>query len=210
MALLASHRADAAVHDVVYALVDDSMWKNLNLSIGATFILPTVDGYSTHFIVAGRVHNIPGVYDSPGAYGLLFDYSSYATVYAKDTGGTLPPNYVWLSTRSDATSLASVRHAFPRLQDRRAIINSMQTDPLHINVLNMLSIGVATALLLALVGTLFSAWLNATGRLTNFAVLRALGMAPRHIAAVWHWPGLLPDPADQTGTLCHRLHREHQ
>ncbi len=51
----------------------------------------------------------------------------------------------------------------------------------------MLGIGVATALLLALVGTLFSAWLNATGRLTNFAVLRALGMAPRHIAAVLLW-----------------------
>ncbi len=187
MALLASHRADAASHDVVYALVDDSMWNSMNLSIGATFILPTADGYSTHFIVAGRVHNIPGVYDSPDTSGLLFDYQSYATVYAKDTGGTLPPNYVWLSTRSDATSLASVRGAFPRLQDRRAIINSTQTDPLHINILNMLGIGVATALLLALVGTLFSAWLNATGRLTNFAVLRALGMAPRHIAAVLLW-----------------------
>ncbi|HEX6483283.1 MAG TPA: FtsX-like permease family protein [Ktedonobacteraceae bacterium] len=187
MTLLASHRADAAAHDVVYALVDDSMWKSLNLPVGATFILPTVDGYSTHFIIAGRVHSIPGVYDSPDAYGLLFDYQSYATVYAKDTGGTLPPNYAWLSTRSDAASLASVRHAFPMLQDRRAIIDSIQTDPLHINVINMLGIGVVTALLLALVGTLFSAWLNATGRLTNFAVLRALGMAPRHIAAVLLW-----------------------
>ena len=187
MALLAAHRADAASHDVVYALVDDGMWNNMNLSIGATFILPTVDGYTTHFIVAGRVHSIPGVYDSPDTYGLLFDYQSYATVYAKDTAGTLPPNYVWLSTRSDAASLASVRQAFSRLQDRRAIIDHTQTDPLHINVLNVLGIGVATALLLALVGTLFSAWLNATGRLTNFAVLRALGMAPRHIATVLLW-----------------------
>jgi hypothetical protein len=187
MALLASHRTDATTHDVVYAIVDDNMWNKMDLSIGATFILPTVDGYSTHFIVVGRVHDIPGVYDAPGAFGLLFDYQSYSSVYAKDTGGTLAPNYVWLSTRSDATSLASVRHAFPRLQDRRAIISTMQTDPLHINVLNMLGIGVATALLLALVGTLFSAWLNATGRLTNFAVLRALGMAPRHIASVLLW-----------------------
>jgi ABC-type lipoprotein release transport system permease subunit len=187
MALLVSHRADAAAHDVVYTLVDDNTWKDLNLSIGATFILPTVDGYSTHFIIAGRVHNIPGVYDTPGTDGLLFDYQSYATVYAKDTGGTLSPNYVWLRTRDDAASLASVRHAFPDLQDRRAIISNMQDDPLHINILNMLGIGVTTALLLALVGTLFSAWLNAGGRLTSFAVLRALGMAPRQIAAVLLW-----------------------
>ncbi len=58
---------------------------------------------------------------------------------------------------------------------------------MHINILNMLGIGVITALLLALVGTLFSAWLNAGGRLTSFAVLRALGMAPRQIAAVLLW-----------------------
>ena len=63
----------------------------------------------------------------------------------------------------------------------------MQGDPLHINVIGALGSGVATALLLALVGTLFSAWLNASGRLTNFAVLRALGMAPRQIAAVLLW-----------------------
>ncbi|HKV58587.1 MAG TPA: FtsX-like permease family protein [Ktedonobacteraceae bacterium] len=188
MALLVSHRADAATHDVVYALVDDGMWKSLGLSTGSSFILPTSDGFNTHFIVAGRVHSIPGVYDSPSNYGLLVDYQSYATAYAKDSGGgTLSPNYAWLQTRSDAASLASVRHAYPTLQDRRALIDTLQKDDLHINITGLLGAGVITALLLALAGTLFSAWLNVSNRLTSFAILRALGMAPSKIAAVLLW-----------------------
>jgi ABC-type lipoprotein release transport system permease subunit len=188
MALLVSHRTDAATHDVVYALVDDGMWKSLGLSIGSSFIVPTSDGFNTHFIVAGRVHSIPGVYDGTFSYGMIVDYQSYATAYTKDSGGgTLSPNYVLLQTHSDAASLASVRNAYPALQDRRAILDTLQKDDLRINITGLLGAGVVTALLLALAGTLFSAWLNASNRLTSFAILRALGMAPGKIAAVLLW-----------------------
>jgi ABC-type antimicrobial peptide transport system permease subunit len=164
------------------------MWKSLGLSIGSSFILPTSDGFNTHFIVAGRVHFIPGEYDNTFEYGLIVDYQSYAMAYTRDSGGgTLSPNYVWLQTRSDAASLASVRHAYPSLQDRRAILDTLQKDDLHVNIIGLLGAGVATALLLALAGTLFSAWLNASNRLTSFAILRALGMAPGKIAAVLLW-----------------------
>ncbi len=188
MALLISHRADASTHDVVYTLVDDNMAKSLGLSTGSSFIVPTSDGFNTHFIVAGTVHSIPGVYDDAFTYGMIVDYQSYATAYAKDSGGgTLSPNYVWLQTHSDAASLASVRKAYPSLDDQRAILDTLQKDDLRINITGLLGAGIATALLLALAGTLFSAWLNASNRLTSFAILRALGMAPGKIAAVLLW-----------------------
>lgn len=188
MAPLVRHRADAAAHDVVYAIVDDAAAKGLNLSVGSSFILRTVDGFNTHVIVAAIVHAIPGVYSDQGGFDFLVDYQSYATAYTKDSGGgMLAPNYAWLQTRSDAASLASVRKAYPMLQDRRAILNTMQSDPLHVNLESLLGAGIAVGLLLALAGTLFSAWLNASGRLTSFAVLRALGMIPRKIAAVLLW-----------------------
>ena len=188
MALLAAHRADAAAHDVVYVIVDDTTAKGLNLSVGSSFIQPTFDNFNTHFIVAAIVHAIPGVYSDSEDFGLLVDYQSYTTAYTKDSGGgTLAPNYAWLQTRGDAASLASVRRAYPMLQDRRASLATLQSDPLHINVMSLLGAGIVVGLLLALAGTLFSAWLNASGRLTSFAVLRALGMAPRKIAAVLLW-----------------------
>jgi ABC-type antimicrobial peptide transport system permease subunit len=188
MALLVAHRAGAAAHDVVYVIVDDTTAKGLNLSVGSSFIQPTFDNFNTHFIVAAIVHAIPGSFSDSENYGLLDDYQSYANTYTKDSGGgTLAPNYAWLQTRSDATALASVRKAYPMLQDRRAMLNTLQSDSLHINLVSLLGAGIAVGLLLALAGTLFSAWLNASGRLTIFAVLRALGMVPRKIATVLLW-----------------------
>ncbi len=188
MSLLASHRADASARDVVYAIVDDTTAKAMSLSVGSSFIIPTSDGFNTHMIVAAIVHAIPGMYTDGENFGFLVDYQSYTTVYTKDSGGgTISPNFAWLQTRSDAASLASARKAYPTLEDRRAVLDELQSDALHINLISLLGAGVVVGLLLALAGTLFSAWLNASGRLTSFAVLRALGMIPRKIAAVLLW-----------------------
>jgi ABC-type antimicrobial peptide transport system permease subunit len=50
-----------------------------------------------------------------------------------------------------------------------------------------LLIGAATALLLALIGIWVGSWLNARGRLVNFAVLRALGATPSQMRAMLVW-----------------------
>ena len=189
MAALIAHRQDATNNDTVYTLIDDTMAKQ-GLTTGSSFILPTTDGYKIHFVVLGQIHAIPGIYDGSyrfSEFGILCDYTSYATAYAKNSGNTLEPNMVWLKTQDDAASLNSVRHAFPTLQDRRALIDAAEANPLYVNVTGVLYLGIATTLLLALPGTLFLSWLNASGRLTNFAVLRALGMAPRQIATVLLW-----------------------
>ena len=51
----------------------------------------------------------------------------------------------------------------------------------------MLALGAATALLLAVVGDLIASWLSVHSRLTNFAVLRALGASSRQIAGTLAW-----------------------
>jgi ABC-type antimicrobial peptide transport system permease subunit len=190
IALLKSHRADATQGNTVYAIIDEAMAKAENLQVGSPFILPTSDGYSIHYKVAAIIHYIPGVYgNSIGSIvdGLLCDYQSYATVYQQNSGVSLDPNMVWLKTGEDDASLKSVRAAFPELQDRRANLLNAETNPLYVNVDGMFYLGIATALLLALLGTLFFSWVNTSGRLTNFAVLRALGMRPRQIATVLFW-----------------------
>jgi ABC-type antimicrobial peptide transport system permease subunit len=191
MSLLVTHRSDALNNDTLAVIADDAMVQTQHFSVGSSFILPTSDGYSMHAVVVGLVHALPGTYDSNGAFptevGLLCDYQSYAAVYAKNSSNTLDPNFVWLKTGSDSASLNSVHQAYPTLQDRHALIASDQANPLYINVIGVLDLSIATALLLALIGVLFLAWLNASGRLTNFSVLRALGMVPRQIAAVLLW-----------------------
>jgi len=210
MVQLRAARSSATVQDYVPVFVDDATWQAMRLSPGARISMQP-PGYSTQdmtFLVIGHVHLLPGVYDSyqgggfSGNGGLLADYQSYAAVYNHDlafssiTGHapTATPNAVWLATRDDATSLASVRKALgsgdlalSALQDYRQSINDQRTNPLQIDLANTLLIGAATALLLALIGIWTGSWLNARSRLVNFAVLRALGTTPRQLRAMLVW-----------------------
>ena len=89
--------------------------------------------------------------------------------------------------RAFAARLSSGDLALGSLQDFRQNIDNQRNNPLQIDIANTLLIGAATALLLALIGIWAGSWLNARGRLVNFAVLRALGSTPRQIRSMLVW-----------------------
>lgn len=192
MTRLSSQRNAAIAGAQVPAIVDEATWNALNLSNSPTFLLPFTDGTIT-FIAIAKVPYLPPVNDK----GILVDYTSFAQVYSavsQNPNGFIPLNSLWLSTKDDATSLASVRSLLSTcclgvspLIDRRALISSLQQEPLYLDLIGILTLGAATALLLALLGNLLSSWLNARSRLINFAILRALGAASRHVASVLTW-----------------------
>ena len=106
----------------------------------------------------------------------------------------MPVNWLLLHTRDDAASLNSVRAALNTLElhlndmsDRRVLIDTLHTDPLTLTLEGILSVGTVATLLLALLGDLLASWSSARTRLTNFAVLRALGTSPRQVASVLTW-----------------------
>ena len=73
------------------------------------------------------------------------------------------------------------------LLDRRQTVANATRDALCIDLLSVLAIAAGTALMLALVGILLGSWLSARTRLTNFALLRALGSEPAQLASVLLW-----------------------
>jgi ABC-type lipoprotein release transport system permease subunit len=201
MMQLSARRLPASSTGPIPAIVDDSLWQALNLSPGARFSLNDEKG-QLPFIAIAHVQHIPTINDSTlvrggGAYtapaGMLVDYQSYNHVYMKLFGVSVPMNYYWLRSRDDPASLASVRQALTPFSpnthffDRRAMLADLQNDPLYLNLVGILDIGAITVLLLALVGALFASWSNARTRLAHFAVLRALGTAPRQVAGVLSW-----------------------
>ena len=196
MAQLKAHQADASSRHVVYALVDAATWQRLHLSSGEQFSLPLDgDGLAhANFVALAPISYVPGVKDLSAlawsGMGIIVDYQSYITVKAQVTGeaaSTFAPNYIWLRTNNDAASLAHIRSVLPYANDRRSTLTTMQNDADHLGVVGVLALGIAAALILALIGTLLSTWLNAANRLTSFAVTRALGMAPSQIAAMLLW-----------------------
>jgi hypothetical protein len=161
------------------------------------------------FVVTAEVAHIPPVDDGSdashgfngGSGAILVDLATLNQVYptiqqqaGDTTATTFTPNQIWLRSADDAASLASVRQALSNgplkvssLLDRRQTIADSEADALHIDLLSVLALAAATALALALVGILLGSWLSARGRLTNFALLRALGSEPRQLASVLLW-----------------------
>lgn len=206
MSMLIARRKDAASSGVVPAIVDSATWQNLHLSLNTPFALNFVPYGPLIFTPIAEVNLIPTISDNVAggdngnipAGGVLVDYrsltSAYINAFSQD-GIDLGINYAWVRSHDDATSIASVRETLTTgcctvltpLLDRRAIIASLQNDPLSLDLLGVLSIGAVTAMLLALAGSLIASWLSARNRLTSFAVLRALGASPPQIASTLAW-----------------------
>jgi ABC-type lipoprotein release transport system permease subunit len=192
-AKLAGGRSAATTHNVVYALVDSALWQQYELSPGASFTLFMNESNTVRvtFIALAEINFIPSTYDTPANpesdISLIVDYQSYATVYNKQSSMALSPNNVWLRTSDDPSQLAHIRSILPGLQDRRMLAESNRQSSAHMGIIGELAIGLGVALLLALIGTLLSSWDDASSRLTSFALMRALGMDPRQVAALLLW-----------------------
>ncbi|HEV2473666.1 MAG TPA: ABC transporter permease, partial [Chthonomonadales bacterium] len=206
MSQLAQARRGAINGGVIPAFVDSAAWANLHLSPGKTFELSFSTYGSLIFVAEGEINQIPTIDDNVSGSSsgdvpsgaVLVDYRTLAPVYNTtfaQYGAGLSINYAWLRSRDDPASLASVRNALATgccltlnpMFDRRATITNLQTDPLSIDLLGLLTMGATTAMLLALAGSLIASWLNARSRVANFAVLRALGASPPQIAGILTW-----------------------
>jgi ABC-type antimicrobial peptide transport system permease subunit len=200
IAQLSARRDTGISSQIVPAIVDANTASTLHLSQGSNFTLnfsPIASADLVNFKVVALVQNIPTSGDS-SMPGVLVDFQTFADVYThhftRAGEFAVPLNYVWVRTKDDASSVASVRKALSHgnlqlqpLFDRRAIIDTLYHEPLNLTLFGILALGAVTALLLALVGNLIASWLSARSRLTNFAVLRALGAAPRQVAGVLTW-----------------------
>jgi ABC-type antimicrobial peptide transport system permease subunit len=202
MQQLVAQRSEAIASSTVPAIVDSAAWNTLHLSPGVTFHFFD-NKVAVDCIPIAEVQSIPtmndsafatGTNDFAAAGGILVDWQTLMAVSQKVNGIAPTSTDIWLNTRSDAPSLASVRAALSKgklqlgnLNDRRAIIDSLSNDPLYLDLTGLLFMGAIIAILLAFVGNLIASWVSVRNRLTNFAVLRALGTVPRQLATILIW-----------------------
>src|SRR5260370_7859337 len=95
--------------------------------------------------------------ENGGGGGIVVEYQSYASVIAAANVGhaLIPVNHIWLQTSSNQANLASVRTALTtsplqldNLSDRRALSETLGSDPLSHNLVGLLASGATATLLL--------------------------------------------------------------
>ncbi|RAQ94938.1 FtsX-like permease family protein [Thermogemmatispora tikiterensis] len=226
IALLQARRSWGEAHHLVPAIIDAAAAESLHLSTGSTLVLtvtatPGSPPIETSFVVIDQVQAIPTVLSSPQgnaangipAGGVLVDYQTYADIFegpALAVGSDLLPlNYLWLRTSENTADLLHLRLLLTnsdieltQVYDRRALLEELRNEPLYLDLLGLLTLGVIAALLLALVGNLLASWQSTRSRLLQFAVLRALGSSTRQLAATLAWEqGLIYVMAIALGTV---------
>ena len=217
LAKLLALRKTALGEDVVPAIVDATTLDKLLLHVGSTFTITLNSEASSamYCVIMGVVSQIPTINDSfvtknSGGFmasgGVLVDYPTYASIYLQDARQNqkvVDPsapllNQLWLRTKDDAVSLASIRAALNNPQypliaivDRRLLLNTLQSDPLYLILIGVLGLGTVATLLLTLIGDLLVSWLSASSRLTSFALLRAMGITSRQVMNMLTWEQII-------------------
>ena len=209
LAQLIALRPQALQQGIVPVILSASAWNILNLHPGAIFHIFTTNGIRdplSYLAVASIAHMPPANEEIES--GMLLDFQALQAAYQRHHEA-LPDNYIWLRTSADPSALVQARHALSNaplslahLLDRQALLQMNATNPLVLNVLAILGMGVSTSLLLALLANLLLPILSMRARLTNFAFLRALGAAPVQILRLLVWEqGLVLGTALLLGTL---------
>ncbi|GHO88342.1 ABC transporter permease [Dictyobacter formicarum] len=194
MRQLSAQRADAINKKEIPAIVDQSFEQKYPLKVGDKFTLSDPNDIDTpfYFRVIAQVQQIP---TQTTPIGVLVDAKSYGSIYNiklnKNGGGPFQLSTIWLRTSDNIEDLQAIRSVLQSqtadMSDRRQMVDSLHKEPLYLQVMGILALGPLVALLLILIGNLVASWLSARDRLTNFALLRALGASPRNIASTLTW-----------------------
>ncbi|MGP1675290.1 MAG: ABC transporter permease, partial [Candidatus Limnocylindrales bacterium] len=140
----------------------------------------TIGGVRRAIVLVGEMRAFPTV--DPAVPALIMDLPTLVLLRFGGTGAVDPAEEWWLATdpidregtvaraRDPAIGSSVVLGADDRARDLAA-------DPVALGVIGVLSIGVAAAASFAIVGFIASAAVAARERITEFALLRALGLS---------------------------------
>lgn len=132
--------------------------------------------------VVGVVETMPTT--TAGQQAVLADWETMQTYELAMAQPPRPATEWWLAT-ADGTAATAELKSHPEwdvtVLDQRALAASLQDDPLASGLQGALMLGFVAALVFAALGFLVNAAVAARERMSEFAVLRALGVSPRQV-----------------------------
>jgi putative ABC transport system permease protein len=188
--------AGAKVHPI-WALINDAFASSHSLAVGQQFSMaPTeADGSTFSFVVGGIVHYFPTLADPGMPASVLVDQADYlAALSNPDVGVTTVsgPTEFWIRDNGStadralrARALQDPNLTLPKeIDDRWLLQDKFVTDPLTSGMAALLLVSAITAGVLAVLGALIQSGVAARQRVTQFAILRTLGVGGGELVRV--------------------------
>jgi hypothetical protein len=167
------------------AVVSDEFLAQSGASVGEELAV-SVTGQRLTMRIAGRTPDFPSL--DPSIPFAIVDATTLERARQAMTGQLLPTREWWLSV--DAASAPNVEEALrqaPFAADevlgRMSLSRSLAGDPVSLGIIGALGLGAIAALAFAAIGFVVSAVVATSERITEFAILRALGLSVRDLSA---------------------------
>lgn len=167
----------AVVSDVFLTATETAVGDRIPLDVGG--VPQTVE-------IVGSVAAFPTL-DERGGGILLMDLPTISMLRFTRDSRVVTPGEWWLTIdESQRDSIVSTLRTSPysssRLFDRVDRAETLRTDPVALGIIGALSLGFVASAAFAVIGFVVSASVSARERITEFALLRALGLSPRQLS----------------------------
>jgi len=168
------------------ALISRYLLDQLAFEIGDTFSMD-LSGSGQRLVIAGVLDAFPTL-ETESSLFIIIDSETLAALDLDVAGAPLStPGEYWLAVDdARAVAVAETLREIPfqssLVMPRHERARVLRTDPVALGMIGALSIGFVAAIAFALIGFVTSAAVSVRGRLTEFALLRAIGLSPRQLA----------------------------
>lgn len=167
------------------AIVNSSFLTQTESRVGDTVSLD-IGGQRRSVKIAGEVTTFPTL--DPTRPAVIVDFPTLLMQQYEYDGRLLDPDEWWLETSagtadSVASTLTQPPYSSPKIVTRADRNLTLRTDPVALGILGALSLGFVAAGLFAAIGFAVSSAVSARERLTEFALLRALGLSTRQLSS---------------------------
>jgi hypothetical protein len=169
-----------------YPVVVTSAWlEETGRRIGDVITLDTLGTGASQAAIAGAIEAFPGPQAVSGGPLIIADLATVQTLRYTPGGAIALLDETWLEVAGDQETVAGALHAAPfrsaSVLTRDDRFGDLSTDPVALGTIGALTIGFIAAAIFAAVGFAVSATVSARERVTEFGLLRALGLSPRQL-----------------------------
>ena len=178
-------RAEDPLPKVIPAVVGDRFLGLAGVRVGDD-VAASVTGQGVTLRIIGSVGQFPSL--DPAQPFAIVDATTLERSRVTETGQLLATKEWWLAIdENKAPAVERALRADPvaaaEVLGRQSLTRSLAGDPISLGIIGALGLGALAALAFASIGFIVSATVTTSERITEFAILRALGLSARELSA---------------------------
>jgi ABC-type lipoprotein release transport system permease subunit len=149
-------------------------------------VAASIAGQRVTLSILGVTDQFPSL-DPDQAFAIV-DSTTLERARQASTGQVIPTKEWWLKVDPAAATtveetLRQAPIAATEILGRASLTRSLASDPVSLGIIGALALGALAALVFASIGFVVSATVTSSERVTEFAILRALGLSARELSA---------------------------